>query len=145
MTPASTAPAEPRRPRGDGWTEIVSPLQGATMWTHITGVKASSSVDDVNGDGPTWHVGVTQRSASGATVRAGRTAMRLARWAFDMKEAEEDNHGPVRVLRSLWLPVDPARRKPCACKAETPEEVSEAGAPGDRDAYVWRVDRRGAS
>lgn len=135
----------PRRPRGEGWTAYPDRALGLTFWRHVTGVTVSSSVDTVAGDGPTWHVGITQTDGEGRVVRAGRTAMRLARWAFRMKDAEEDNHGPVRVLRSLWLPVDPARRKPCACKAETPEEVSEAGAPGDRDAYVWRVDRRGAS
>lgn len=133
---------ERRSPRGDGWTQLIDPVVGVSMWRHLTGVTVTSSVDWIEGDGPTWHIAVSQVAVSGAAVRAGRTAVRLARWAFHMEAAEEDNHAPARVVRSFWLPVDPAKRKPCACQAEAPEEVSEAGAPGDLDAYVWRPDRR---
>lgn len=133
---------ERRSPRGDGWTQLPDPVVGVSMWRHLTGVFVTSSVDRIDGDGPTWHIAVSHTSASGNAVRAGRTAVRLARWAFEMEDAEEDNHAPARIIRSFWLPVDPARRKPCACQVEAPEEVSEAGPPGDRDTYVWRPDRR---
>jgi hypothetical protein len=138
--PVSEPTPAPRRPRGEGWEQLVDPAPGVTMWRHVTGVTASSSLDLIDGDGLTWHVGVTQISASGQVIRAGRTAMRLVRWAFHMADAEEDNHAPLRVLRSLWLVVDRKHRK-CACKAEEPEEVSESGAPDDADLYVWRIDR----
>lgn len=85
---------ERRSPRGDGWTQLIDPVVGVSMWRHLTGVTVTSSVDWIEGDGPTWHIAVSQVAVSGAAVRAGRTAVRLARWAFHMEAAEEDNHAP---------------------------------------------------
>lgn len=135
---------EPRKPHGLGWTAVVGWAGCTWMWRHTSGVLVSSAVDDVTGDGPTWHIHVSQRGPNGRSMRPGRAAVRCALEAFEMREAEEDNHGPLRLVRSFWLPVDRPRRKLCRCKAEPPEEVSEAGLPDDRDQYTWRPDLRGA-
>ncbi len=99
----------------------------AEAWTNGR-ICAVSNLENVEPGGWTWHVSVSEDGR-----RAGRQAIRAVRRDFGMDAAEEDNHAPGKVLRCLWLEVDPSRRRGCVCVAEAPE-VTEAG----NDRYVWR-------
>ena len=134
---------DPRRPQGSGWVpdllrqRQMRREQGPVFarieaWQHGQ-VLVLSNVEDVTPGGVTWHCSVSE-----AGGRPGRSAMRLVRRAFGMEEAEEDNHSPGQRIRSLWLPVDPAQRKPCACVVLEEPTLGDAGMPGDLDRYVWR-------
>lgn len=81
--------------------------------------------------GPQWHVSISRVSVSGQK-RAGATQVRLALRAFGMVGAEEDNHHPG-LARHFWLPVDPAYRGVCECKAEEVVVV-------EPDGYTWQND-----
>lgn len=134
---------DPRRPQGSGWVpdllrqrqmrrDMPPVFARIEAWQHGQ-VLVLSNVEDVTPGGVTWHGSVSE-----AGGRPGRSAMRLVRRAFGMEEAEEDNHSPGQRIRSLWLPVDPAQRKPCACVVLEEPTLGDAGMPGDLDRYVWR-------
>lgn len=79
--------------------------------------------------GPQWHVSVVDRKSATAASRPSDGQMSLARCAFDLLAAEEDNHHPGRA-RHLFLPVDPSERVECECKTD---EVVVT----DFDGYQW--------
>lgn len=78
-----------------------------------------------------WHLSVSRppRSADGRGRRPDDAELRRVRLAFDLVDAEEDNHHPG-IARHLWLPVDPARRVGCECKADEVVVV-------EPDGYAW--------
>jgi len=80
---------------------------------------------------PQWLVSVTKRGKRPTDAEVER-----ALEAFDMTEAEEDNHGPGNS-RSFFLVVDPARRVDCECK------VDEAVVT-ETDGYKWSTPKDGA-
>lgn len=123
-----------RRPTGPGWTDITHrlpaiPALSLSGWTDgailVISAIADMTAPDASGDViPQWHVSITDRGA-----RPGAAAVHRALAAFDMLGAEEDNHHPGQA-RNFFLPVDPARRVDCECKA-TEQTIRE------RDGYTW--------
>lgn len=76
------------------------------------------------GVGPTWHMSVTRLGK-----RPRPRDVEKALEAFDMLDAEEDNHHPGNA-RHFFLPVDPAARGICECKTTEDTIV-------DPDGYTW--------
>ncbi len=120
-----------RRP-GPNWTEI--PLPGAfrqsssataaSMWeyrgTRVISALELAELPTGSGIGPQWHVSVSQSGVLPTQAQVDR-ALR----SFRMVGAEEDNHHPGNA-RHFWMPVDPAARVDCECKA-TEVTVETAG------------------
>ncbi len=73
------------------------------------------------GSGPQWHLSI---SAFGK--RAEDKLCQRALKAFGLARAEEDNHEPGNA-RHFWLPVDPAHRVDCECKADEVPHVEPNG------------------
>ena len=80
---------------------------------------------------PQWHISVSSRGR-----RPKPHEIRRALRALGMVGAEEDNHHPG-VARHFWLPVDPAHRVGCECKAA---EDTITGPDG----YQWTNPKPGA-
>lgn len=132
-TPAPAAPPpREREPKGSGWIyhgPIALPMGRGYRWTRGGIYVLSSLVDadlpDGSGEkGLQWHVSI---SFLGRRPKAKHVA--IAREAFQMVEAEEDNHHPG-VARHLFLVVDPSKRVDCECKV-TEEVIVEP------DGYAW--------
>ena len=103
-----------------------------SQWTHKTrGIQVISSLDfaelpQSGGQaGPTWHISVAMRGGR----RAKPELVRMARLAFGMADAAEDNHHPG-VARHFFMPVDPQWRGVCECKDTELTLVDETG-------YEW--------
>lgn len=118
-----------------GWTPMPLPRALAlepgshSAWSDGKAHVLSSLIDAEAPDGsgeviPQWHVSITERGRR-ATPRVLRRALR----AFGMVGAEEDNHHPGNA-RHFFLPVDPARRVGCECKAT--ETIQR-----EPDGYTW--------
>lgn len=125
-----------RRP-GPDWTEVSSALQSVPRSPSTRAISAwlragvfvvselcEADLPDGTGPGLQWLISISRR-ASRPRPQDVRRALR----AFGMKGAEEDNHEPG-IARKFWLPVDPAHRVDCECKA-TDELVVEP------DGYRW--------
>ena len=76
------------------------------------------------GEGPQWFISI---SASGKRPKPKQ--IRKALRAFGMVGTEEDAHHPG-AARHFWLPVDPAHRVECQCKADERTVV-------EPDGYTW--------
>ncbi len=125
-----------KRPAGREWLELAVPAPiwmnrpiFASRWQRGSIIAISTLVvvelPGTKGEsGPTWHVSITR---AGKRPKPGDVALALT--AFDMAEAEEDNHPPGKA-RSFFLPVDPAYRGICECK-ETEDQITEP------DGYTW--------
>lgn len=125
--------AVPRTPPAH-WTEERSrPLPPKTRCFEYGGLRVLSTLDDMEApDGsreviPQWHVSVSRRGKRPDDADVAR-ALR----AFQMENAEEDNHHPG-VARHFFMPVDPSRRVTCECKTEE-TVVTEP------DGYRWSND-----
>lgn len=130
---------EKRPPRE--WAEIDSSrIRGAAGVLELSAWQLGrtcviSSLDlaelpDGSGEvGPQWHISITAVGNRRAKPEQVRRALR----AFGMVGAEEDNHHPGNA-RHFFMPVDPARRVDCECKA-TDENVI------DPDGYRWTNDK----
>lgn len=79
---------------------------------------------------PQWHISVAD-----VGKRPGPKHVRRALRAFGLVGAEEDNHHPG-TARHFWMPVDPARRVACECKAD--EDVIV-----EPDGHRWTNPREG--
>jgi hypothetical protein len=129
---------KPITPSGLGWLSLgeVTGLNGSTAfaWVHFgTHTQVLSALDIAaqprsGTPGPQWHISVVDRSTE-EPFRASSEQIRLARCAFGMLEAEEDNHHPGNA-RHFWLPIDPSERVECECK--TDELLVE-----EPDGYQW--------
>lgn len=126
-------PDRERRP-GRDWTELSFPPQAAHECGHVVGsawlfghvavisALVNAELPDGSGElGPQWHISITRKRR-----RPKDTDVRRALRAFGMVGAEEDNHHPG-YARHFWLPVDPARRVDCECKAEETTIVEADG------------------
>lgn len=123
-------PTEPGWVMGSG----LGAPPNATRW-HKGGLVVISELihgelPDGDGKGWQWLVSVSLKGRR-ANGRQARRALR----AFDMLEAEEDNHGPGNA-RSFFLVVDPARRVACQCKTD---ETTHR----DPDGYKWTTPANG--
>ena len=128
-----TAQAKEPRAEARRW-EVLGPWRGdggnVGMVYRRGKIRVVSSLDDAqlpdgSGErGPQWHVSISR-----AGKRARPEDVSIALRAFGLVGAEEDNHHPG-VARHYWLPVDPARRVACECKANE-ETIREA------DGYEW--------
>lgn len=92
-----------------------NPANNAHTYDHLSGVRILSSVDDIPGSGPEFHVSA---SKNGGRLRAHEAVEVLAGLAspFPWEEWEEDNHVPNGIARHYWRHTDPTKRKPCPCK-----------------------------
>lgn len=126
-------------PTGFGWRGFghrIDPEMRSAIyaWVHLpTNTQVLSSL--VRAElprsgvpGPQWHISIVDRSTE-EPLRPNEGQVALARCAFDMLSAEEDNHHPGNA-RHFWMPVDPLERVDCECK-ET-EQIIE-----DADGYRW--------
>ena len=95
----------------------------------LSAIEEAEYPDGSGQSGLQWHVSLTGRDDFFRPVRATELQLDVVRRAFDMVEAEEDNHQPGKA-RNLWLPVDPARRVDCECKT-TEVTITEP------DGYQW--------
>jgi hypothetical protein len=133
---------EVRRPASASWrpdllrqrnVRAIEPdMERAEVWC-CDGIVVVTNIENVTPGGWTWHVSVSEHGQ-----RPGRLAMEAVRRTFGMQEAEEDNHSPGMRIRSLWLPIDPAQRRACPCKAEEEPTILDAGRAGDLDRFIWR-------
>lgn len=134
-----------RVPRGPRWKfrasfgrDDASVQSGAVYHARVHGrrVRVITALEHAvlpDGSGETglqWHVSASYYTPGTiASRRPSDRDMKGVRWAFEMKEAEEDNHEPGSA-RHLWLPVDPSRRVDCECK-EDEETIVEP------DGHTW--------
>lgn len=105
------------RGRGSRAVDVITALELAVA-------PRAAGPDDII---PQWHVSVSVDG--GARRRPTDQELMLVRRAFEMTDAEEDNHHPGNA-RHLWLPVDPARRVGCQCKDDEVVVV-------EADGYEW--------
>lgn len=140
----STPPYPQRTPAG-AWTrarlpaDVQASLPTAVPWSKgrlfVLSDMVEASLPDGSGRvGPHWFVSVSVR---GGRRRAADSELRLVRVAFGMPEgaAEEDNHHPG-IARHLWMPVAPAERRACSCKADETQMH-------ERDGYTWSNTKTG--
>ena len=131
----------PKEPKGDGWQkgpraplEVTLgyegyywfyPSQGITV---ISAVEVAQDPDDVVELGPEYHISVSKNGG-----RCSRNEARFVLKAFNMQDAEEDNHVPYGFVRNFWQPVaDKYVGHVCPCKATEPAMVENKGD------FVWR-------
>lgn len=132
-----------RRPCLPGWEQrptdglprnLVAKAHGVSAWQYGPTCVLSALVDaelpDKSGTGPTWHISVSRMGK-----RPKDHDLRRALRAFQMQEAEEDNHHPGNA-RHFFLSVDPAHRTDCECK-ETEDRLTEP------DGYRWQNPKPG--
>lgn len=135
-----------RKPKGLGWfalgvTRLPNEDWDMYGWTHdATMTRAISSLNPMRlpatgRTGLTWLVSVTRITEDGGADRPSEAQARLVRCAFGMLDAEEDNHHPGNS-RHFFLPVNPAERVPCECKAGETQVV-------EPDGYRWSKDEAG--
>jgi hypothetical protein len=115
-------PARERTPTLPGWVpDLPPPLERGVLerstWRRgpirVISDLVMAEAPDGSGDVvPQWHVSLTRNGK-----RPHLTDVRAVLRAFDLREAEEDNHYPGNA-RHFWLPVDPRCRVACECKAE---------------------------
>lgn len=144
------------RPRtGSGWRMLgtltrhvrtVTPSTTEALGWGYRDAQVVSSLCYVKGRWE-WHVSVVRlkivkehrhAQPKQEMVHAPDALMDRVRRDFGLAEAEEDNHGPGKFTRSLWLAVDPSHRVVCPCKAD--EEVETTPIEGG-GTYEWREDR----
>lgn len=116
------------RAPGGKW-EHVGKHGGGTFWDcgplRVLSELAQAEYPDGSGDvGPQWLISVSYKRR-----RPNDKQLRKALRAFNMVDAEEDNHMPGGT-RQFWLPVDPGRRVGCECKV-TEVQVVEV------DGHTW--------
>lgn len=105
-----------------------NPSNDADIWDHLDGTRILSSVHDVSESGLEYHVSISklgQRCAPSDALEV----LRGIDSGFPVEQWDEDNHLPG-IARHYWAHTDPAKRKPCECKANEKPHVE-----GD---YLWR-------
>lgn len=125
-----------KRPRVGCWRQFTHPIVNrhpasvVSVWVNGC-LRVSSAIEEADypdgqGTGPQWHLSV---SVAGMQRRARKHEVKQLLRDFDMEGAEEDNHHPG-VARHFWIPLDPAHRVECQCKAEEATLV-------EPDGYAW--------
>lgn len=133
-----------KRPREGNWQRLFTPgfrhqlaleLKGqpemppSEMFVSPLGIQVITSIHVVEnankvGKSPHFHISISDR---GERVPASIVPVILKQ--FGAEDFEEDNHSPMRKIRSFWRPVDGAPTE-CACKETEKPEID-----GD---YTWR-------
>lgn len=119
----------------DPWMRAYPPH----IWFHEeNGISVVSGVEVVEpgpGEqdlGPEYHLSIV----SVIQGRSQRCSTVDAMWVlaqFDLMDAKEDNHGPLKLARSFWRPVaDHLSGFECPCQETEPAVVLDKGD------YVWR-------
>lgn len=139
---------EPMRPAAPPWEGL---MDRAVF--RRRDVLVFSTVENVEGDGPSWHMSVSltpsvvDAHGIGKPRRATEDAIARVFRDFGLIGFDEDNHaGPDAVVRNYWLQVAPDKRAICPCKDnETPvvQAFGDAGGDGGGE-YVHRDDKEGA-
>jgi len=97
----------------------------------MSAVEVARDPDDIE-KGPEYHVSVS-KNIGGIVMRASRNEARFVIKAFDMLDADEDNHVPGGQVRNFWKPVaENLIGHVCPCKEEEPAMVEDKGD------YIWR-------
>ncbi|MBG0879401.1 hypothetical protein H0X90_21665 [Burkholderia sp. 9775_39] len=135
---------KPRRPKADGW-KFMGPASPETTlgfegecWFHrashlfvISAVEVAAPEGGVS-KGPEYHISISLQTLEGTARCTSANAMFVLS-AFDLLEAEEDNHVPNGLVRNFWRPIaDNLVGLECACKADEPAIVEDKGD------FVWR-------
>ncbi|WP_174976725.1 hypothetical protein [Burkholderia aenigmatica] len=135
---------KPRRPKADGW-KFMGPASPETTlgfegecWFHresrlfvISAVEVAAPEGGIS-KGPEYHVSISLQTSDG-TARCTSADALFVLAAFELLEAEEDNHVPNGRVRNFWRPIaDNLVGLECACKADEPAIVEDKGD------YVWR-------
>lgn len=130
---------EPKKPTSGNWEllpdepDFIKKIQGYRYLSPL-GIRVISSVHIVEnlrdaGHSPHYHISL---SDNGKRIPASIVDIILKQ--FDATDFEEDNHAPLKIIRSFWKPVErPA--EVCPCKDNEKPEVD-----GD---YIWREDNNG--
>ena len=129
-----------KRPKGKGWVEgptaPVSEMFGypSKYWFYperkiavISAVEVASDPGEIE-LGPEYHISISKNRSRCSTNEA-----RFVLKAFDMIDADEDNHVPGGFVRNYWKPVaENLIGYVCPCKEEEPAIVEDKGD------FVWR-------
>lgn len=131
------APTRERWPGGRHWwptrvNSVANPnTRSWSAWTNgkLLAISAleMAELPDASGPGLQFHVSI---SAMGK--RCDDEQARRALKAFRLVGAEQDNHEPGNA-KHFWLPVDPAHRVDCECKASEIPMVEPDGHRWSRD------------
>lgn len=130
----------PKTPHGNGWVDLgPTPITAATgfesnAWEYpaqqivaISAVEVARDPNDID-KGPEYHLSISKPGA-----RCTRNEARFVTKAFDMTDAEEDNHVPGGFVRNYWLPVaENLIGHECQCKTTEPAIKEDSGD------FVWR-------
>lgn len=130
--PASNFP--PKIPIDGNWQklndsmDVFEQLQGYRYESPL-GIRVVSSVHivektDGSGVAPHYHISLSDK---GQRIPGSIVPVILKQ--FDAADFEEDNHAPMKIIRSFWKPVL-GNAEECPCKDEVKPEIH-----GD---YVWR-------
>lgn len=131
---------KPKTPKGTGWKDggptpsqytlgfegryWLYPEQGITV---ISAVEVARDPHDID-KGPEYHISVSRNQQ-----RCTRNEARFVLKAFDMEDADEDNHVPGGFVRNFWKPVaENLIGHICPCKDDEPAMVEDKGD------FVWR-------
>lgn len=132
---------KPKRPKGADW-KFLRPFSesenfgyGGEVWFYppqrlhvISCVEVANDLGDLD-LGPQYHVSVSRVP----NQRCTRNEARFVQKAFDMLDADEDNHVPGGFARNFWMPVaDKYKGHVCPCKD------TETAFKENKGDYIWR-------
>lgn len=129
---------QPKKPSGSKWVQL--DYQGFTgyptmMFRHKTSKLCVISAVEVASDAPghepicSYHISMTKNGKRRTRPEETRFILR----AFDMEDANEDNHVPGGIARNFWRPVnDNMADHVCPC------QDSEPAIREDKGSFVWR-------
>lgn len=128
--------ARDKYPVGNGWRQSTVPIPSLpnsifiSAWRQgkffaISELAMIGAPRDESRIIQQWIISISRKGNRRPTIREVRRVLR----DFNMWPAEEDNHERGQA-RKFWMPVDPAERVDCACKADE-ETVVEP------DGYRW--------
>ena len=127
---------KPKRPfNQDSWERLANPLLFtgvyAEAWKHkkqnLVVISAVEAPDERIG--AEYHITVSKGGSHRCTSNEGN----FVKKQFGMTDSDEDNHGPMRLVRSYWLPVaDEFKGEVCDCK-ETEPAINL-----DKGDFIWR-------
>ena len=135
---------KPKAPTGDGWKDFGPIPHQFTLgyegryWFYpeqslfvMSALEVAHDPGDIE-KGPEYHVSVSKR-IDGNVVRASSNEAGFVLKAFDLLDADEDNHVPGGKVRNYWKPVaENLIGHICPCKDKEPAMVEDKGD------YVWR-------
>ncbi len=106
---------------GEGW------IHKSTGLSVISAVEVAEDKDHID-IGPHYHISISKNGS-----RCSRAEAQFVLKAFDLQDAEEDNHVPNGIVRNFFMPVaEKYIGRTCPCKDEEPAMIEDKGD------YVWR-------